>query len=463
MSNLPRGAPARVFWNSAKLGPGQTPAKRRPEKTPWRECHYVLTTISLKCQPSTTFCCKPRLPKCPWSRAMSNLPTEPPARVFWNSAKLGPGQTPAKRRPEKTLWRECHHVLTKISLKCKPSTTFCCKPRLPNCPWSRAMLNLHIGAPARVFWNSAKLGPGQTPAKRRPEKTPWPESHHVLTKISLKRLRSTTFCCKPRLPKFPWCRAMSNLPSGAPARVFWNSAKFGPGQTSAKRRPEKTPWRECHHVLTRISLKCQPSTTFWCKPRLPKCPWSRAMSNLPRGPQTRVFWNSAKLGPWQTPAKRRPEKALRRECHHVLTQIPLKCQPSTTFCCIPRLPKCPWSRGMSNLPRGPPSRVFWNSAKLGPGQTPVKRRPEKTPWRKCHHVETIISLMCQPSATFCCKTRLPKCPWSRAMSNLPRGPQTRVFWNSAKLGPGQTPAKIRPKKTPWRECHHVLTRISLKC
>ena len=79
---LPKGTPARVFLNSAKLGPGETPAKRRPEKIPWRDCHYVLATISLKCQPRTTFCCKPRLPKCLRSRAMSNLPKGPPARVF---------------------------------------------------------------------------------------------------------------------------------------------------------------------------------------------------------------------------------------------------------------------------------------------------------------------------------------------------------------------------------------------
>ena len=152
-------------WNQ-----GETPVKRRPEKTPCRQWHHVVTNISLKCQPSKTFCCKPRLPKCPWSRAMSNLPSGPPARVFWNSAKLGPGETPAKRRPEKTPCRQCHHVLTRISLKCQPSKTFCCKLRLPKCPWSRAMSNLRRGPPARVFWNSAKLGPGETPAKRRPKK-----------------------------------------------------------------------------------------------------------------------------------------------------------------------------------------------------------------------------------------------------------------------------------------------------
>ena len=245
MSNLPRGPPARVFWNSAQLGSGETPAKTRPEKTPWRQYHHVLTSIFLKCQPSRTFCCKPRLPKVPWSRAMSNLPRGPPARVeaelcqIWESATLGPGETPAKRRPEKTPWRQCHHVLSKISFKCKPSKTFCCKLRLPKFPWSRAMSNLPKGPPLRVFWNSAKFGPGETPAKRRAEKTPWRQCHHVVTKIFLKCHPSRTFCCKPRLPKFPWSRAMSNLPRGPPARVFWNSAKLGPRKTPAKKKARK--------------------------------------------------------------------------------------------------------------------------------------------------------------------------------------------------------------------------------
>ena len=158
MLNLPRGPPARVFWNSATLGPGQTTAKRRPEKTPWRQCHHVVTRISLKCQPSRTFCCKLRLLKCPWSRAMSNLPRGPPARVFWNSAKLGPGQTTAKRRPEKTPWRQCHHVLTSFSLKCQPSRTFCCKLRLLKCPRSRAMPNLPRGHPSARFLKFCKVG-----------------------------------------------------------------------------------------------------------------------------------------------------------------------------------------------------------------------------------------------------------------------------------------------------------------
>ena len=144
-------------------------------------------------------------------------------------------------------------------------------------------------------------------------------------------------------------------------------------------------------------------------------------------PSTR-FLKFCKVGTRGNYCKKKARKnTLARQCHHVLTYISLKCQPSKTFCCKPRLLKCPWSRAMSNLPRGPPARVFRNSAKLGPGETTAKRRPEKTPWRQCHHVLTRISLKCQPSITFFSKLRLLKCPWSRAMSNLPREPPARVF------------------------------------
>ena len=174
-----KGTPSARFLKFCKVGTRENYCKKKARKNTLAPMPSCLTKISLKCQPSRTFCCKPRLLKCPWSRAMSNLPRGPPARVFWNSAKLGPGETTAKRRPEKTPWRQCHHVLTRISLKCQPSKTFCCKPRLLKCPWSRAMSNLPRGPPARVFWNSAKLGPGKTTAKRRPEKTPWRQCHHV--------------------------------------------------------------------------------------------------------------------------------------------------------------------------------------------------------------------------------------------------------------------------------------------
>ena len=463
MANLPRRPSVRVFWNSAKLRPGKALAKRRPQKTHWRKCHHLLIKMHLKCQHSTTFCCKPRLPKCPQSRAIANLPRRPAALVFWNSTKLRPGEFPAKRRPQKRPCLKCHHLLIKMHLKCQHSTTFCWKPRLPKCPQTRAMANLPRRPWARVFWNSAKLRPEEAPAKRRPQKTPWRKCHHLLIKMHLKCQHSTTFCCKPRLPKCPQSRAMANLPRRPSARVFWNSTKLRPGETPAKRRPQKTPWRKCHHLLIRMHLKCQHSTTFCCKPRLPKCPQSRAMANLPRRPSARVFWNSTKLRPGETPAKRRPQKTPWRKCRYLLIKMSLKSQHSTTFCCKPRLPKCPQSRAMANLPRRPSARVFWNSAKLRPEEAPAKRRPQKTPWRKCHHLLIRMHLKCQHSTTFCCKPRLPKCSQSRAMANLPRRPSARVFWNSTKLRPGEFPAKRRPQKTPCLKCHHLLIKMHLKC
>ena len=239
MSNLPRRPSARVFWNSAKLWPGETPAKRRPQKTPWCECHHVLIKISLKCHPSTTFCCKPRLPKCPWSRAMSNFPRRPLARVFWNSAKLRPGETPVKRRPQKTPWSECDHVLITISLKCQSSTTFCCKPRLPKCPWSRAMSNLPRRPSARVFWNSAKLLPGETPKKRRPQKTPWRECHHVLIKILLKCQPSTTFCLQTAPPKVPVKPTYVKFAKETLSGRFLKFCKVATRENSSKKKATK--------------------------------------------------------------------------------------------------------------------------------------------------------------------------------------------------------------------------------
>ena len=50
---------------------------------------------------------------------------------------------------EKTTWRICHHVLTRISLKCQPSTTFCCKPRL--CARRAELCQICQGVPQRAF------------------------------------------------------------------------------------------------------------------------------------------------------------------------------------------------------------------------------------------------------------------------------------------------------------------------
>ena len=126
---------------------------------------------------------------------------------------------------------------------------------------SSANLPQHFAAnrpPARVFWNSAKLGPGQTPAKKGQKKHPganaimssvgFPSSANLAHNILL-QTAPLKVPVEPSYVKFA---------KGTPkkkARVFWNSAKLEEqchqGKLLQKERPEKTPWRECHHVLTR--------------------------------------------------------------------------------------------------------------------------------------------------------------------------------------------------------------------
>ena len=74
----------------------------------------------------------------------------------------------------------------------------------------------------------------------------------------------------PSAPGAELCRICQGDPQRAFSEILqsWNQGKL------LQKEGQKKPWRECHHVLARISLKCQPGTTCCCKSRLPKCPWS---------------------------------------------------------------------------------------------------------------------------------------------------------------------------------------------
>ena len=151
--------------------------------------------------------------------------------------------------------------------------------------------------------------------------------------------------------------------------------------------------------------------------------------------------------------------------------MPLKCNHRGTFCCKLRLHKCLWRRVMTNFPRRPKSAIFWDFAKGGPRENAQKSRPtiraSKTPPRKSHHRLISMHLKCNHRATFCCKLRLHKCPWSRVMTNLIRRPKSAIFWDFAKGGPRENAQKSRPTiralTTPWRKSHHRLIRMPLKC
>ena len=491
MTNLPRRPKSAIFWDFAKGGPRENAQKSRltiqDSKTPWRKSHHRLISMHLKCNHRGPFCWKLRLHKCPWSRVMTNLPRRPKSAIFWDFAKGGPRENAQKSRPTiralKTPWRKSHHRLISMRLKCNHRGTFCCKLRLHKCPWSRGMTNLPRRPISAIFWDFAKGGPRENAQKSRPtiqaSKTPWRKSHHRLIRMHSKCNHRGTFCCKLRLHKCPWSRGITNLPRKPKSAIFWDFAKWGPRENARKSRPtiraSKTPWRKLHHRLISMHLKCNHRGTICCKLCLHKCPWSRVMTNLTRKPKSAIFWDFAKGGPRENAQKSRPtirdSKTPWRKSHHRLISMHLKCNHRGKFCCKLRLHKCPWSRGMTNLPRRPKLAIFWDFAKGGPRENAQKSRPtiqaSKTPWGKSHHRLISMPSKCNHSGTFCCKLRLHKCPWSRGMTNLPRKPKSAIFWDFAKGGPRENAQKSRPtiraSKTPWRKLHHRLISMHLKC
>ena len=128
--------------------------------------------------------------------------------------------------------------------------------------------------------------------------------------MHLKGKHRTTFWCKLRLHKCPYSRVMTNLARTPKSAIFWDFAKGGPRENAQKSRPtiraSKTPWRKWHHLLNSMHLKGKHRTTFWCKLRLHKCPYSRVMRNLARTPKSAIFWDFAKGGPRENAQKSRP-------------------------------------------------------------------------------------------------------------------------------------------------------------
>ena len=370
-----------------------------------------------------------------------------------------------------------------MHLKCKHRATFSRKLRLHKCPYSRVMTNLARTPKSAIFWDFAKGGTRENAQKSRPtigaSKTPWRKWHHLVISMHLKCKHRATFCCKMRLQKCLYSRIMTNLARTPKSAIFWDFAKGGPRENAQKSRPtigaSKTPWRKWHHLLISMHLKCEHRATFCCKLRLHKCPNSRVMTNLARTPKSAIFWDFAKGGPRENAQKSRPtiaaSKAPWRKWHHLLISMHLKWKHRATFCCKLRLHKCPYSRVMTNLARTPKSAIFWDFAKGGTRENAQKSRPtigaSKTPWRKWHHLLISMHLKCKHRATFCCKLRLHKCPYSRVMTNLARTPKSAIFWDFAKGGPRENAQKSRPtigaSKTPWRKWHHLLISMHVKC
>ena len=106
------------FKNSQKFSPGL-----KGPKAHWLKWHYPVISIQLKCKDWRRFWRKQQFPKCPNGEVMAIFARSPKTRIFWKSAKRGPGEileNRSKSNPRlkgpKPLWRTWHYPLNSMHL-----------------------------------------------------------------------------------------------------------------------------------------------------------------------------------------------------------------------------------------------------------------------------------------------------------------------------------------------------------
>ena len=151
MSNLPRGPPACVFRNSAKLGAGQTPAKRRPEKN---------TLARMPSCPKQNFLKVPTQHNILLQTAPLKVPVEPsyvkfakgtPSARFLKFCKVGSRSNSCKKKARKNTLARMPSCPNYNFLKVPTQYNILLQTAPLKVPVGRAMSNLPMGPPARVF------------------------------------------------------------------------------------------------------------------------------------------------------------------------------------------------------------------------------------------------------------------------------------------------------------------------
>ena len=94
MANFAKTPKSAIFWNVFKGGDqGRIAEKvsrtRKLLNHLGANSNRPLISMCLKCNHWTTFCLKPRLPKCPEVRSMANFAKTPKSAIFWNVFKGG--------------------------------------------------------------------------------------------------------------------------------------------------------------------------------------------------------------------------------------------------------------------------------------------------------------------------------------------------------------------------------------
>ena len=129
------------------------------------------------------------------------------------------------------------------------------------------------GDPSARFLKFCKVGTRGNSCKEKARKNTLARMPSCPRYNFLKVPTSHNILLQTAAPQVPAQPSYVEFAKGTPSARFLKFCKVGTRENSCKNKAKKkSPWRECHHVLASISLKCQPRTTFCYKPRLPKCP-----------------------------------------------------------------------------------------------------------------------------------------------------------------------------------------------
>ena len=170
---------------------------------------------------------------------------------------------------------------------------------------------------------------------------------------------------------------MTDLAKTPKSAIFGDLAKGGPRENGRKSRPtsgaQKSPWRNPRYRIISMRLKCNHWATFWRKRRFPKCPQSRAMTDLAKTPKSAIFGDLAKGGPRENGRKSRPtsgaQKSPWRNRRYRIISMRLKVQSLGNILAQTALPKVPAEPSYDRFGKDTKIGHFW---RFGKGATKGK-------------------------------------------------------------------------------------------
>ena len=205
---------------------------------------------SFKCQPSTTFCCKPRLLNARGAELCQICQGDPSARFLKFCKMLGPGCKLLQKEGQKKHPGIRARVFFLAFFLQVPWPNFAefQKTRAGGPLGKFDIARLPGTLEARFAAKCcARLALEETPSKKMASIHAWVFFLAFFLQVCLGPNFAEHFRKRALCPGAELCQICQGDPQRAFSEILQS---WDQGQTPAKRRAEKTPWRECQHVFS---------------------------------------------------------------------------------------------------------------------------------------------------------------------------------------------------------------------